>query len=343
MMLRIVTAALAFAFAADALANDTIARVGAGGIEFTKSVDVRMLEEVLTISQRQVRVRYRFRDEGDADVHATIAFPMPRYRDRNVEAGIESNVHALEGFVVKADGVPVATRRMRRALVGERDVTAQLREIGLDDTQVFETFGRLPTEGHELGFTEAQQARLRALLGPQAAPNGWEVEETRLWEQTFPAHREGVVEHAYAPLVGGVYDAPFQRGYPLAVDEELRPSTLAPDGASHPPAEACVGADVKAAIERRVRALAAGGARFVMRELSDVEYILGTGRNWKGPIGAFTLRVEKERPDDIVSLCFPGQPVRVDATTLEFRARDLVPQDRVVVYFYRIRADGATD
>lgn len=75
-------------------------------------------------------------------------------------------------------------------------------------------------------------------------------------------------------------------------------------------------------------------AENVARQLEDVEYILGTGRNWKGPIADFTLRIEKARPDDIVSLCFPGQPRRVSPTVLEFHEVNLVPQDRLVVYFY---------
>ena len=31
--------------------------------------------------------------------------------------------------------------------------------------------------------------------------------------------------------------------------------------------------------------------------LDEVEYILGTGRNWKGPISDFTLDIVKVTPD----------------------------------------------
>lgn len=76
------------------------------------------------------------------------------------------------------------------------------------------------------------------------------------------------------------------------------------------------------------------GARSGYINLKDVEYILGTGRNWKGSIGEFTLDVVKETPQDTVSLCFPGKPERIGERTLRFKMRDYVPQERLVLNFY---------
>ena len=72
--------------------------------------------------------------------------------------------------------------------------------------------------------------------------------------------------------------------------------------------------------------------------LSDIEYVLGTGRNWAGSIQDFTLRIKKQTPDQLVSLCFPGTPKRIDPLTLEFNHKDFVPQDKLVVYFYSFHA-----
>ncbi len=77
--------------------------------------------------------------------------------------------------------------------------------------------------------------------------------------------------------------------------------------------------------------------------LHDVEYILGTGRNWKGPIGVFTLRIEKDSPDQLVSLCLPGELRKVDSTSYEFTSKDFVPQDKLVIYFYDVGPDVAYD
>jgi hypothetical protein len=69
---------------------------------------------------------------------------------------------------------------------------------------------------------------------------------------------------------------------------------------------------------------------------SDIEYVLGTGRNWKGPIGKFVLRIEKESRDHFVALCFPGSPKQISPTASEYVETNFVPPDRLVVYFYSI-------
>ena len=339
-MLRAFALAGACAFAGSAFANDTTARVAAGGIEPLKSADVRMLQETLTISQKLVTVRYRFLNESDRDIHATIAFPMPAYGFWNGESEIDSHSVPMNSFEVKVDGVVVPTRSVRRALVRGRDVTRELRALGLSDEQLFVNFGRASDAYRDAeDLPPAQERRVRKVIGGTAMDR-WQVEETRLWEQTFPAHREIVVEHRYEPFVGRIYDVPYQRGHGVdGSSPVLAPSST--QGPDHSPDEACVDADLRAAMQRKASRLASGGAPSVWRNLDDVEYILGTGRNWKGPIADFTLRIEKARPEDIVSLCFPGQPKRVSPTVLEFHQVDLVPQDRLVVYFYSI--EGAAD
>jgi len=48
------------------------------------------------------------------------------------------------------------------------------------------------------------------------------------------------------------------------------------------------------------------------------------------------LRLVKERPDEFVSVCFPGKPDKISPTVYEFYQKDFVPQDTLVVYFYRV-------
>ena len=81
------------------------------------------------------------------------------------------------------------------------------------------------------------------------------------------------------------------------------------------------------------------GAKAVRVTLDDVEYVLGTGRNWKGPISDFTLDIVKATPDQIVSLCFPGKAIRVDDLTLRFQQTSFLPPERLLVYFYTVKVD----
>ena len=60
-----------------ARANDSSAELGAGGIVFTKSTDVSMDSEDLSISKTRVRVSYVFTNSGPDDVKTEVAFPVP--------------------------------------------------------------------------------------------------------------------------------------------------------------------------------------------------------------------------------------------------------------------------
>lgn len=331
-MKNLVAALVAAVLSGYTLANDTTARVGAGGIEFLKSHDIHMLQETLEISPKLITVRYRFRNESDTDIRATVAFPMPPYGWNPGMSALDVNERPMRSFEARVNGQPVATRMLRQARIGNQDVTSNLRALGLSDVQIFDTFGDAREDGD--GLTPRQRRGLQALAKSRNAD--WLVAETVLWEQVFPARRELLVEHQYVPFVGLVYSSPFQRGFGMVGGSNLVPSSAREPAKSA--AEACVQDGAQQAVDKRVRDLAASSPEWVNLSLQDVEYVLGTGRNWRGPIGDFRLVIRKESPDQIVSLCFPGKAARTSATTLEFRQANFVPHDKLVVYFYDIQA-----
>ena len=67
---------------------------------------------------------------------------------------------------------------------------------------------------------------------------------------------------------------------------------------------ACTHEGSEPAVRARIKRLAALGDSEVWVTLNDIEYVLGTGRNWRGPIGKFVLRIEKAFPEQIASLFF---------------------------------------
>lgn len=300
-----------------AFADDSIARLGAGGIAFLKSENIRMLEEILWISQDAIRVKLRFLNESDQDIHTTVAFPLPP-KSRPDGGGFQrSNKQLKTSFTVRVDGRLVPTASARKAVVGDHDVTAELRELGLSDEQIFSTFH----------LTRDQRAALEKLDGGKAGHLDWKVAETLFWRQSFPAGKEVVVEHAYAPIAGGSFTIPYRAGFEDVSDVEKL-------GITH---GVCLDDATRRAIENRVKAYAAKAVKGVKVDNRDIEYILGTGRNWKGPIGKFTLRIEKKSPDQFISLCFPGKPRKVSPTVYEFIHKDFVPPDRLIVAFYNVR------
>jgi len=322
------------------LANDTTARVGAGGIVPLKSSQIRMVSELLEVSTKSIRVKYIFLNEDSADVRTTVAFPMPSYGWTSGDSALEGNVGPLKTFKHLVNGVPVLTQIERKAVVSGRNITDQLRKIGLTDNQIFVTFGKCVSSnssGVNCGLSKRQQAEIERLIGNGNDDPTWRVEETVFWDQVFPAGQPIEVRHEYAPFVGMSYTSPYQESprYAGTSPADYLPR-VTPLNRPVDSNEACLDDGIGQALRKKVGTIVEGGTSSVQVILNDVEYILGTGRNWKGPIQDFKLRIEKSSPDQIISLCFPGKPRRISPTVLEFSQSDYVPQDRLIVYFFTL-------
>lgn len=318
------SALTAIFFSLPASANDSIGRVGVGGISFEKSEDIRMASEVLEISTKKIKVEYHFINDADHDIKSTIVFPMPAYEWDSCESPSCINHKPLRPFSTSVDGKPIPTRLVRRALQDGKDVTEQLGKMGLNDSQMFDTFAHCADDGTEkkFSFCGRTPAQTRAL----EQFGDWEAQETAYWEYTFPAKQKVTVTHEYQPFIGDHYTIPYQKrhGYLFPIDTPK--DNL----------EACTREGTIQAVEKHVRVLAEKTKNDVWVTVNEVEYILGTGRNWKGPINKFILRLVKEHPDTHVSVCFPGKPVKISNTIIEFTQQDFVPQDKLIVYFYEV-------
>lgn len=306
-------------------ANDSIARVGVGGITLLKSDHIRMEQEELEISTGKVRVHYKFFNESSKDIKATIAFPMPPYTSQHPDNNNPYN-KPLRSFTTLIDGKAVPTVLQRRATKGSTEITEKLREIGLSDQQIFESFALCVSPDWEQDYCGLSPQQIEQLREIQ----GWWVDETALWEHVFPANKAIDVLHEYSPNVGMHYYVPYQSGRYIWKENGKRREVL-PE---------CQGADI-GAVTRRVRALAEKGAHSVIVSVQEVSYILLTGNNWKGPISEFKLRVRKDMPDQIISVCFPGEPKRIDKSTYEFTQKNFVPKDDLLVVFYTVQETDA--
>jgi len=66
---------------------------------------------------------------------------------------------------------------------------------------------------------------------------------------------------------------------------------------------------------------------------STLGYILKTGKNWKGPIKNFELKVTADFPF-FLNTCFPGLE-RTSETSYEFKATDYVPEKNIYLMFHK--------
>jgi Domain of unknown function (DUF4424) len=127
-----VTLILAFA---PARANDSSAAMAAGGLELIKNDQVRMVSEVLRIAPRLVEVNYVFENTGSNDVTTPVAFPLPEldvasanFHPLNIPFGATNFV----GFQVWIDGQEIKPDIEVRVFDTDREVTADLKRIGID-------------------------------------------------------------------------------------------------------------------------------------------------------------------------------------------------------------------
>ncbi len=312
---------LFFHISPSAYANDSIARVGAGGLELLKTDNIQMVSEVLEISTSKIRVKYYFLNTSNNNIKTTVAFPMPAFDDSAGPDGTRENQRPLNSFQVFVNGALVPVQKNRVFLINNIDVTDKLRKIGLSDNQIFDPkfscFNDYNANANcRLTLTEKQNSAIKNMN----TGGNWQIKETAYWEQIFPAGKGIEVVHEYKPFVGA------RQNYMSIINLNI------PGEAS---ADVCLDDKTLGAIKDKVDiAKNDGGDSSV--DLQEVEYILGTGRNWKGPIKNFKLIVKKESPEDIVSLCFPGKPLKTSPTTIEFSLSDFVPQDKLIVFFYHV-------
>jgi hypothetical protein len=307
------------------LANDSVARFGAGGIELIKTEHIRMLEEILEISPKKVRVKYRFVNESDKDIHTTVAFPFPSYHPLSpiLAPGADVAQAMPKTFKVLVNGRPMAIKRAGKAIVGGKDITDELRKAGLSEEEIFD-------DQNEKSILERIN-KYKAKFGED-----WRVSETAFWDMTFPAKQETIIEHEYVPAAGAGYSGWFYRHGESSAEYLKDMEGLWMLSGKYDENEVCLDEKTKRAVENKIKTAVLKGAKTVGLNYDSVEYILGTARNWKGPIAEFKLRIIKEKPDQFVSLCFPGEPQKISPTIYEFSQKDYMPQDRLVVYFYTI-------
>ncbi len=300
-----------------AMADDSSAALGAGGIVFTKSTPVRMKAEDLYVSPKQVRIRFEFANDTDKDIETLVAFPLP---DIDANEFTESPLGTITddpvnfiGFKAVVDGKPVTFKVEVRAFYKGKDVTAALQAVGAPLNPVAQSgYKQLASlKGAQ------RQALLKADLadeeGEYLHPH-WLVRTNFYWTQRFPAHKTVVVEHSYQPVTGQSFFGKFN-----LTDKE---NTDVRDFCIDPPTKA----RLVAMTEARLKAKAANGEYL---NAYRTDYILKTANNWNGPIGRFHLTLDKLKPENTLSLCWAGDLKKTGPTTFESTLTDFAPKQDI--------------
>jgi hypothetical protein len=307
--------------AAPAIANDSTAELGTGGLQLIRNDAVSLLSEDLYVSADAVRVAYRFLNTTAAPVTYLVAFPLPPIdaivpEDMNIVLPEPASDNFV-GFTVTVDGQPVTPQISARATVLGVDRTEALRSRGLPLNPLadglYERLKALPPDEvaalNQLGLVT---------VDPYSIAADWRFEQSFYWQQTFLPGKEIRVEHSYRPVVG--YS--FFGKYSLKDDWYRK--------------RYCLDADFDRSATRKLDAIA-GSENPYLDELR-ISYILTTANNWAAPIKSFHLVVDKGTPDALVSFC-ASDVHKVDATTFEVKASDFTADKEMEILIVRPRKD----
>ncbi|WP_109117639.1 DUF4424 family protein [Azospirillum sp. TSO22-1] len=316
-----------------AAANDSTGFQGTGGIELSASQDIRMLSEDLRIGLDEIRVSYVFRNVADHPVDTLVVFPLP---DLDLSRGLTAPNWAFPtespdflGFQLWVDGRPLVPQLERRAFFQGREVTRDLEAAGALDLAPWKPGGY---DGQVKAIPPAALERLRRAglirSGEDENTPQWVLRTRYHWRQIFPPGVNVQVRHAYRPFVGNALI-----GKAAEVDGRTVVGRLVGDGTSADADRYCLDAGTRRALTAAENRTPAGAMAFTAAE---IEYILTTARNWRGPISRFRLTLDKGEPDNILSLCWTGLK-KVGPATFESVVDDFVP-DRDIRLLIFVRA-----
>lgn len=309
---------LALATPAPALANDGFGGLSATGLTFGQTDAVAMEEERLYVGIDKVAVDYTFRNTTDQDVTGEVIFPLPPI---GVWSGYEAMMNLPEdltqedlvGFTATVDGQPVQVTIDRIAVVEEgwdeenppskqydnpgRDVTADLERLGipltLDYLAVREVLLSFPPEKRNevaaLGLAEYYEGDAANDIPPDVW-GAWAIVTRYHWTQTFPAGQVVKVSHSYTNRPpGGLF---YWSDPPEDYQTYLRDIYCIDEGTSKAMAKVLKNPE---------------GDEFGNYGTAyNISYVLRTANSWAGPIGKFTLTLDKGDPKNVISLCADG-------------------------------------
>jgi len=306
---------LAFALVLPVAANDTLVTLGAGGLVPAKSTAISMESEELEISVHEIAVKYVFGNASSHDEDLTVAFPLPPINGGDV-ANEPMNIPSKDplnfiDFRVIVGGRPVEPRVEVRAFFEDREITGELRRLGLP-LSVLD--GNVTAAVKKLAAADRARIQKEHWVDCALTPDGkcWPYWQSRIqyyWTQRFPAGAAVEIRHTYRPVVGGSFVYP-SGGW----KESIEPY--------------CGGADVLQSIAERNQRRGGKDQDKPLYDERRIQYILTTGANWKEPIHDFHLTVNSDGPDDLVMTCMTGLRqmgrLRYELALRDFRpAKDL--------------------
>lgn len=319
-------------------ANDTTASIATGEIQYTRSPHIEMQKEILKISPDSIDISYEFFNHADADIRTLVAFPLPplpstegqdiwsiapswdeeyaarTYLDSN-PASRTSGVTNISLFYQLQNASFVNFKRtVNGELYGFNHQTEAIDPHGRKITSLLNRH-QIPLSVHYLsgymdsGALDHQPTLLRKLkqlnlIDKNNRPR-WTTQTTFFWQQTFDKKALTIVTHSYRPHAGQHWITQAQSNEEttgIHIDSRNREKKRLE---AYCPSVQDIN-DIKSALQKN--------PSLPLRAI-EIEYILKTGANWRGPIQDFSLEIiPPVHPGKTLSLLCWNHPFTRDST-----------------------------
>ncbi len=297
--------------------NDGVAAISAGGLIFSKSDDISMEREVLTVSTGEVRVEYLFRNHSPEAQTIIVAFPMP-----DIICDPFQNMKYPDNFKTSVNGREIQLKKEAKAIIyydnGKlevgKDITTFLHENGVpvDCRDIEETKDDSP-DTVSIEYKKLMELGL-ACCDPHMDPYSiyYKTEIKYYWEQTFPANDTIRISHSYRPSLGeinGYYEHDPGRDRIKSYAENFRSFYVKNFQKDNT------------------------GADFTIegKKYFHLDYILKTANTWKGPIKDFYLIIKSTGDLNVANLT--GE-LKLFNGDLKLHKKDFIPEEDLTVFFF---------
>jgi hypothetical protein len=303
-----------------AFADDSSAELGAGGLVLTHSAEIRLADEYLRISPKEVTARFTFVNDSKGDVDILVAFPLPdidtsRFSEEPLGRTTGDPLNFV-GFSVAEEGRNVPFQVEQRAFYKGKDVTGVLRRAGVPLNVVDPAFtksldGLPPQELKPLETADLVDTSSGSYPHPH-----WLVRTKFWWRQHFLKGKPVVLEERYRPVTG---ESLMGRDELDAKNENGRYWTKT----------YCMDAKTRGAALTMLAHNRANPKSGNLLAGITTDYVLSTGNNWKGPIGRFQLVLDKLKPENPLSLCWDGNLKPAGPALFEDVRENFAPKEDV--------------
>jgi len=334
-------------------ADDTVVGLGAGGLEFRTTDKVSMVKELLTISPTVIDARYTFRNTTDQPVELMVAFPLPvidfsRINPHGPYINIPNSHSAnFVEFKTTVDGRAVSTLTETKALLGDKDISAELKRAGIRFwIPGYGTNYGLSTQEIRADLNRDSTKQVQALpkntqqhlINIGALKNGppeddaypfpnWRLVTLYFWTQVFPVGQDVIIHHTYQPI--STMSEGFNiQSYDQKTMQHLPLELIGNPNARHP--KSAEGLKQYCMTEQF---FAAAKTKTAYKTYA-IDFILKTANAWHKPIGEFTLVLKTDDPENLVSICMEGMK-QTSSSTFEVTKHNFAPSEDLKIFFLK--------